>query len=287
MSSSVESDRPNATRLPASDAALLAHACPSGLPHGAVGLFAPDSWLRRVSGESAVVFGGGCALLLEVAHPLVAAGVSEHSNYRTDPFGRLSRTLEAMSAMAFGSVADALEAARRVEASHERVRGRLAQAVGGFAVGTPYHGRDPELVRWVWATLVDTARAVYERFVGPIPAEGLEAYHREHAVIGRLLGVPPEMAPESRAAFSAYWAGMVDGPDLAVGPAARDIARFVLENPQALGGGRVRALTAALLPARLRAEYGLDWDEARAERIERWAAEIRSLRPVDSVGPSR
>ena len=37
------------------------------------------------------MLGGGRALLMQVAHPLVAAGVAEHSGYREDPWKRLER----------------------------------------------------------------------------------------------------------------------------------------------------------------------------------------------------
>ena len=134
--------------LPHDDDALLALA---GLeaPPPELGLFRADSWLRRVSAESVLLLGGGRALLLEIAHPLVAAGVAEHSQFREDPLGRLQRTLDAMSTLAFRECAVALEAARRVERAHLRVRGRLARGAGRFPAGAPYDGRDPELMRWV------------------------------------------------------------------------------------------------------------------------------------------
>src|SRR5262245_47092157 len=159
--------------LLADDEALLAHAgVDPSLPERE-GLFRNDGWLRRVSREPAVLFGGGCALLLEVAHPLVAAGVADHSNFRRDPFGRLQRTLAAVSAMALEPRGAALAAARGVARAHERVRGALGEAVGPFAAGTEYHGRDPDLVLWVWATLVDTALAVHRDFVGPLDDQAL------------------------------------------------------------------------------------------------------------------
>src|SRR5688572_13767070 len=127
--------------LPTDDDALLAHAGIDASIPAPEGLFRDDGWLRRVSREPAVLFGGGCALLLEVAHPLVAAGVAEHSDFRRDPFGRLQRTLAAISAMALEPRSAALAAARGVALSHERVRGRLGEAAGRFAAGTNYHGR--------------------------------------------------------------------------------------------------------------------------------------------------
>jgi uncharacterized protein (DUF2236 family) len=111
--------------LPLDDDALLAFAGLCDPPPPEDGLFRRGCWLRRVSGEPVLLFGGGRALLLEIAHPLVAAGVAEHSSFRSDPFGRLQRTLEAISAIVFRDRAAALAAARSVERTIQRVTGRL------------------------------------------------------------------------------------------------------------------------------------------------------------------
>jgi uncharacterized protein (DUF2236 family) len=272
-------------RLPADDAGLLALALPGGLPPGG-GLFAPESAIRRVSGQSAVLFGGGCALLLEVAHPLVAAGVAEHSDFRRDPFGRLRRTLDAMNAIAFGDVRAAVAAARGIERAHGRVHGHLARATGRFPAGTPYHGRDPELVRWVWATLADTALRVYERFVEPLPEAARQAYHADHAAMARILGVPARLVPADAAAFRAYFDGMLDDV-LAVGDEAREIAQAVLAPPVGADGARfLRAITTGLLPPVLREAFGLRWDDGKAERFEALTRSVRELR-VDGAGARR
>src|SRR5258706_6794066 len=122
--------------LLADDEALLAYAGIDGSLPARDGLFREHGWLRRVSREPAVLFGGGCALLLEVAHPLVAAGVADHSDFRRDPFGRLQRTLAAVTALAHEPRDDALAAARGVARAHERVRGQLGAATGPFAAVT-------------------------------------------------------------------------------------------------------------------------------------------------------
>ena len=240
-----------------------------------VGLFEEGCWLRRVSGEPVLLFGGGRAVLLEVAHPLVAAGVAEHSDFRGDPFGRLQRTLAAMSAIVFGSRAAAGEALRGIERAHERVRGTLDRDAGPFRAGTPYAGRDPELVRWVWATLLDTALRVYQRFVGPLDEAALEAYYTDQRAVARLLGVPDPLLPRDHAGFAGWFDAVLGGDELSVTDPAREIADAVLEHAS---GGPVRGLTAALLPPRLREAFGLAWDERRAERIERLAASVRALR---------
>jgi len=270
--------------LPADDDALLAHAGIDGSIPAREGLFRERGWLRRVSREPSVLFGGGCALLLEVAHPLVAAGVAEHSDFRRDPFGRLQRTLAAVSALALEPRDKALAAARGVALAHQRVRGRLPERVGRFAAGTAYSGRDPELVLWVWGTLVDTALAVYRDFVAPLDSPALAEYHRDQRALALLLGAPADRTPGDSESFRGWFDGMIAGDELTVGAAAREIARAVLGTP-GVARGPVGLMTAALLPPRLRSEFGLSWNDDRQRRYRELVAGVRSLRrepPVDA-----
>jgi uncharacterized protein (DUF2236 family) len=265
-----------------SDDALLAQSGISPLPPAEEGLFRSDGWLRRINAEPALLFGGGRALLLEIAHPLVAAGVGEHSNFRSDPFGRLQRTLDAMRTIAFGDRAAALAAARGVDRAHGRVHGVLSGDAGRYRAGTPYQGRDPELVRWVWATLVDTALQVYELFVEPLGPFARESYYAEQCGIGRLLGAAD--VPEDHAAFRAWFDACVAGEALCVTPLAREIADAVLAPAPGLAdGGRVRLITAALLPERLRADFGLEYGAAERARFESLLGSVRKLRAGGAV----
>ncbi len=278
MSASLEPSAPPAA-LPADDAELLALAGAPGPADPERPLFAPESWIRRVSEEPVLLFGGGRALLLEIAHPLVAAGVAEHSQFRTDPFGRLRRTLDALHAIVFGSRAAAVGAARSVERAHARVRGRLAEGTARFPAGTPYTGRDPELVRWVWATLVETAFVVYERFVAPLEPAACEAFYADHQVVGRLFGVPPERVPPDWGGFRGWFAGMLESDALEVTATARAIGRAVFEPTAGTPPGRLaRSITAALLPERLRRAFELEWDAAREARLDALVASVRRLR---------
>jgi uncharacterized protein (DUF2236 family) len=274
--------------LPRDDDALLALAgIAAPLPPGQ-GLFRADSWLRRLAGESVLLIGGGRALLLEIAHPLVAAGVAEHSRFREDPLGRLQRTLDAMSAIAFRDRPAALEAARRVERAHLRVHGHLAERAGRHPAGTAYSGRDPELMLWVWATLVDTALVVTDRFVGPLAPEARESYYADQCVVARVLGIPSELVPADHAEFCAYFDGMLASDALAVTGTAREIASAVLDPPLRLPAtGVARLVTAGLLPARLREPFGLAWDAARERRLTELCASARALRAPGSLDGSR
>jgi uncharacterized protein (DUF2236 family) len=259
---------------PGDDAARLARAGFDPDAGASQPLFAPDGWLRRVSQEPALLLGGARALLLEVAHPLVAAGVARHSSFRSDPFGRLQRTLDAMSAITFGDRERACAAVRGVELAHARVCGELGFAAGPLPAGARYAGRDPALVRWVWATLADTSWRVYERCVARLPAEGLADWYFDQRRLARLLGAPEQILPEDAADFRVWFDDLLESDVLTPTDEAREIAAAVLR----LVPGPVRGLTASLLPARLRVAFGLAWDARRAARAEAFAASARESR---------
>src|SRR5207245_7025140 len=120
--------------------------------------FPADSMLRRVGAGSIGLLGGGRALLLQLAHPLVAAGVHDHSDFRRDPLGRLQHTLEMMGSIITAEDAETQAAAlRRFHDVHARIKGHLPEAVGALARNTQYSGHDPHLKLWVHATFMDTA----------------------------------------------------------------------------------------------------------------------------------
>src|SRR5205085_462622 len=148
------------------------------------GLFADDSITRRVNSEGVLGLGGGRALLMQLAHPAVAAGVADHSDFETDPFGRLRRTLEAETTLVFGTVEEAHATAARIRAVHERV------------TGPGYRAGDPDLLLWVHATLVDTALQLHSRFVRPLGRDEAEAYYQESTRLAELLGVPRDRQPD-------------------------------------------------------------------------------------------
>ncbi len=267
--------------LPTEDEDLLRYAGIDARLAPEDGLFRPDGWLRRISGEPSVLFGGGRALLLEVAHPLVAAGVAEHSDFRRDPFGRLQRTLAAVTALAFAPRDEALAAARGVARSHEAVRGTLAVATGPFPAGTVYHGRDPDLVLWVWATLADTSLAIYRDFVGPLEPPALAEFHRDQRAMALLLGAPSDRTPGDPASFRRWFDDRIASDTLTVGETAREIAASVLTTPGA-DRGPVPLITAALLPERLRDAFALPWNDEREDAYRRLVDSVKRLRPVDA-----
>ena len=247
-------------------------------------LFGPASVTWRVNREAVILLGGGRALLLQVAHPLVAAGVAAHSRFRQRPLERLWRTLDLMLTLVFADAARAIGAVREIEHVHARVRGVLDAGVGPFARGTPYDASEPRLLFWVYATLVDTALVAYERFVGPLTAGERAAYYEESKMGARLFGIPEPLIPPTLVRFEEYMDGMIHGEVLAVGATARDIAASILRPPVPL------ALTPAfraggffavgLLPPALRERFGFAWSAGQERALRAIAAAARVGLPL-------
>jgi uncharacterized protein (DUF2236 family) len=220
--------------------------------------------IRRVGNSALTPFlGGGPAVLLQVAHPLVAAGVAEHSDYGRNLWRRLVRTLRALYLIAYGTKQEAELAAEQVRSVHARVRGATSTRLGRFAPGTPYSAEDPELMLWVHATLVEASLVVYHRFVSPLTADEQERYYRDMTVVARLFGTPDAVLPRTLADFREYFAAQLAGDTIAVTAPAQRVAAVVLRAPVP-APMRVlvpahRLATAGVLPPRLRREYGLRW----------------------------
>ena len=231
--------------------------------------FTDSSMLRRVHRETAVAFSGPRALLMQATHPVAFEGFFAHSGAMDAPYERLRRTAQVMDTIAFGTREDADRATRRVRAMHSRVRGELTKPAGRFPAGTPFAADDPELLLWVLATLVDSALVVYERYVSSLSRAERDAYWQDYRVVGGLFGLQDDEMPADIDGFDAYMRSMIEGDDLFVTSAARELAiEIVMRPPVGLAKRPVLELvnfiTVGLLPSRLRRQYGLSWDPLRA-----------------------
>ena len=249
---------------------------------GDPGVCVPGGAFQRVSAERAVVLGGPAAILLQVAHPLVAEGVAVHSDYASGPARRLLGTLQAALTIAFGDTEQAHAIARHVGAQHARVRGTTRADVPGTPAGTPYRANDPDLALWVHATLVWTARRVAERYAGlGSPPSERERHWQESKPFARLFAVPERVLPGDVAEFDAYWERTVTG--LVVTDAARRVARDVLTQrttPPLPGvAALARSVTADVLPPRLARAYGLDPTPGRRAAAALTRTALRTARP--------
>jgi uncharacterized protein (DUF2236 family) len=176
---------------------------------------------RLVHADASMFIGGLRALLLQSLHPLAMAGVADHSDYRTDPWGRLQRTADFLAVTTYGPAAMAEQAVATVHRVHRHV-------VGVAPDGRPYAANDPHLLGWVHVAETDSFLAAYRRFGGqPLDRAGADAYVHDVAPIARALGVvdPPTTVAELRAQLAGY------RPELRSTDAARRAARFLIFEP--------------------------------------------------------
>ena len=242
---------------------------------------------HRVNREAVVVLGWGRAILLQLAHPLVAAGVGAHSGFDAGALAyvrRMRRTIGAMLSLTFGTESEVTETADRINAIHRRVHGRLDCTVGGYPAGTPYDATDPVLLTWVHATLIDSQLRTYALFVGPLAPDEEDRYCAEAARVGPLLGVSASELPDTRDRLDGYLDRMQREDRLAVGVGARRLADALLAPPgrrwvaPALWLGRLTAV--GLLPEPIRDAYGFPWRARDAKRLRSVAAVLRAARRI-------
>lgn len=275
---------------------------PAGGPltDSAAGLFGPGSLTWRLDREAFLLLGAGPrALLLQVAHPAVAAGVDLHSSFRVDPWARLAGTLRSYLRIVYGTAAEARAEVRRLDRLHAAVRGDHP------AVG-PYDAADPELRLWVHATLVDSTLAAADAWLEPLGEGARARLYEESLPVGRAFGIPAGLLPADVAAFDRFVASMIGpGGPVRPGPLARDLAAVILHPPPGpairtiaraapaylpdglMPTAAVRGLAAAgdrlppaavgwllwpsvgLLPDAIREGYGLAWG-AREQLVSAW-----------------
>jgi uncharacterized protein (DUF2236 family) len=226
---------------------------------GDPGMFGPDSEAWRFDREAMLLLGAGPrALLMQLAHPAVAAGVAEHSDFRADPWRRLDGTLRSFLRIIYGSTPAARAEIRRLNGLHKPIKGR------------GYDARDPGLSMWVHATLVDSTIVVNDAWAGPISRGQARRFYEETKPIARAFGVPDLALPADLAAFERYLEEQTGpGGPVEVGDTARDLAESILHPP--LPGVLARAPldprlydwtlwpSVGLLPPAIREAYRLPW----------------------------
>jgi uncharacterized protein (DUF2236 family) len=246
------------------------------------GIFGPASVTWRVDREAAVFLGAGRALLLQLAHPWVAAAIAEQSPVLADPLGRFHRTFNVMFTMVFGTPDQALAVARRLYRRHAMVVGILPAAIGPFAAGSPYYANEVSALRWVHATLVETALLAHDLVLPALSDDAREQYWSEARLYAALFGISPDSLAPDWKSFLAYREAMTGSDVLTVSPAARDIAKKIFSG----AATRVRppmwyrALTAQLLPDRLRVAFELPLGDAERRSASRALTWLRRAYPL-------
>jgi uncharacterized protein (DUF2236 family) len=241
--------------------------------------------VQRINSERVVVLGWSRAILLQVSHPLVAAGVIDHSAFRggmVQAAARLHHTVNAMLALMFGDPGRRAAAVARIRAIHDTVHGSLESAVGPFAAGTRYSANDPALLLWVHATLLDSTADIYERVVAPLSDADRDGLCVDAAPLLHELGGDPAQTPVTWHALQAYLHAVYTSGVLHVGEDARALGHAVLA-PRAAGvrvpfSSVQELLTVGLLPPDIRAAYGFPWTESHARRFARALRLLRTIR---------
>lgn len=242
------------------------------MPHA----FPPTSVIRWVNDEPAIMFGAGRALLLQLAHPHVAAGVDEHSDFQHNPLKRLQGTLEAVYSMVYGPAELADGVGRRVRWIHD------------FVASPAYRANDPNNLLWVHATLLDSALGCYERLVRRLSGDEVETYYQQMTVVAERFGCPRSAQPADYAAFRTYWDEQIQS--LQVTEVGRRLGRDVIEPvlPLALHVplrpllAIQRLVAVGTLPETIRDGFGFSWDDrsqARLDRIHRVARSYSRVVP--------
>lgn len=233
------------------------------------GFYGPDSAMWRINREAVLLGAGPAALLLQIAHPLIAEGVAAHSDYPADPFGRLRRTLRTTLAMVFGDGVEAERAVARLNRVHAAVRGEVADPTAREASGVDrYRALDPQLLLWVQATLIVMSVRAYGRWVGPLSPEDREAFWQEARGVGQRLGIPLRHSPATWPELEAWFeAQLAPGGPIVVTSTARRLARDIIRPPLPWVPGPLVDLAAlpglALLPPHLRDGFGVPWSVSR------------------------
>jgi uncharacterized protein (DUF2236 family) len=245
------------------------------------GYFAPDSVIRRIGNRSVLMLGGPRALLLQAAHPLVAAGIVRHSRFEAEPWARLARTMTGLYTIVFGTRKEADRIGEIVQRVHADVRGELREDVGAFRAGTPYAADDPELMLWVHGTLVDTGIAMHEAYLGKLDTDERAAFYREMSIVARVFGLPEKVLPRTLVDFGEFRRELVASGVLCIGTDARAVEATVLRPPVPFPlrpvVGAVTLAGLALVPDDVLDLYGLRLSSVRSAAVSAGRHSVRRL----------
>jgi uncharacterized protein (DUF2236 family) len=265
----IQDDR--ATFVSQCDSEALLHAIAAQVHNPRGGIFGPDSVTWKINRESALFLGAGRAAILQLAHPWVATALQQHSSLLARPIARFHNTFRIVFTMVFGTLDQALRAARHLHALHAGIRGEMTEEVGVYKRSSHYEASEIGALRWVFATLVESAVLAYECALPPLAPQEREAYYAESKILAGLFGIPASALPADWDAFATCIRTMAASDSLGVSSVARSMAHNLLS-----GAGSwihpprwYRALTAMWLPERFRTEFGLDFDAADRRAAER------------------
>ena len=239
----------------------------------------PDSIFWRISADWRGALLAGRVLIMQVAHPVVGAGVGEHSVYKTDPYGRLERTTRSTMRFIYGE--------EEAHAEGERLRQMHREIKGIDEKGRRYSALNPEAYLWVHATAFELGIVFHELFATPLTADQQEQLFQEWRTIGWRLGIPTHHIPNTQAEFWDFWYGVLPRlennqvvQDLLWGSTAAPpkVPEFIFRPLSNSLSNSTRRLTAYSLPEEIRERIGLAPLTSKEERkVRRLLAGMRFL----------
>ena len=219
----------------------------------AAGFFGPDSVAWRLNREMVLGLVVLRALFMQVAHPKVAQGVAEHSDFRQKPFARAIATFKAQQRIVFGSCEESIEALVRIYARHVSVQ------------GPSYQANDPSLLFWVYATLIDSMFFAYRTFLPDLGSAEWNRYYEEGKLFARLIGITEDQVPRRHADFNTWMQATIASDEITISPVAREIGHSLLSMPVRLAAPFNAFLAAGTLPSKLRDQFELPWTPRRQQ----------------------
>jgi uncharacterized protein (DUF2236 family) len=251
--------------------------------------FGRDSLVRAAVAEPVTALLVQRALVMEVAHPKVAAAVAHHSHFQRRPLARAWVTVDAALRLVFGDEPTARGAARQIYGVHDRIHGSVDSPAPDA-----YTAHDASLLAWVWATLVDTTEVAFTRWVRPFDANEADVFYGEMRSFARFLGIPDELLPADRTAFAGYLEDVLSGDTLGTTEESRSVARQVLWFDHRIVPSPLvrveRVLALATLDPRIVDRLGIRPDRGDAElgrRLDAWLRAYYRLVPrLPRVTPS-
>ncbi len=240
----------------------------------AEGFFGPGSMHWRLYGKPGIILGAYRALLLQVAHPAVADGVRQFSDFKSDYLGRAERTFTNMIKIYFGDWQTALESGKKLHHIHSMIRGTVVGNNGGRTINLQYCANDPDLLLWVLATLIDTTLVLYEAVCEPLTGSEKSRFYEESKLVATVMGIPKETIPNDLDAFYSYYNGMLDGEELRVDAVTLRLSKAIFQPPY-FPAYLAKVLATGFLPPRFRREYGLEYT-AKKRKHFRWAVAVSS-----------
>ncbi|MBF0276425.1 MAG: DUF2236 domain-containing protein [SAR324 cluster bacterium] len=231
------------------------------------GIFGPDSISWEVNRYMTIYLGAGRSVLLQLAHPWVAEAINQHSQVKTDPYGRLRRTALHVLTMLYGSMDQAFQSARHVRQIHSAITGKLSEDYEYYRRGSSYQANDLNALIWVYSTLLESSVAMYELFVRPLNVREKNQYLDESKQFASLFGIPESALPSNWRTFMEYNQEMWNSKFLSVGEEALNVADFLVHlKPHPVLRKlwwEYQVMTSLMMPPRLRKAYGLPPDTAK------------------------